>query len=371
LAVQHLLEIEQAPIDSEPPWTSRAHAISGHVTLRSGWDADARWLLLLAESGGARKTLHDHADGTSFAFAAYGEYLLIDTGYVKPNPMANSITAEAPAHSVVLIDGKGAPKRGLLNNWGDADASLDLFTDGTALDYAEVRQAYEKTTIHRSTILVRDRYVVIADRLDTTATVAREHAWRVHGFAGYDSGGSYALDAESATFVRSAAGVRLGLATTAGAPDVREPPYVQDAVPHVHSVGDDGTTNHAVADAVVTALAPGYLVVLAPWKVGAAQGSSEAPLTLTRLASDGGVAAWQVQGAFGSDVVWLRSPEGPEALALSNGDELSTDAELVVVNVRDGLLLYRGGTGVTWDGTMHTAPTVAEGLSLSEPSPDR
>ena len=42
--------------------------------------------------------LHDHVDGTSFSLAAFGEYLLIDTGYYKPNSLTNSRTADADAH---------------------------------------------------------------------------------------------------------------------------------------------------------------------------------------------------------------------------------------------------------------------------------
>ena len=364
LTLQHLVEVAALPPEAPPAWTSRAHAVSGHVTLRSGWDPDARWLLLLAESGPARKTLHDHADGTSFAFAAYGEYLLLDTGYYKPSAAANALTAAPPAHSVLLIDGAAGPAKGLLNAWGDTDAALDLFVDGSALDYAEVHEAYQKSTVHRSAVLVRDRYVVLADRVETTVTSPRTHAWRVHGYAGYDSGGAYALD-QGATFERPGAGVRVAVASTAGQPQVQEPSYVQGEVPHVHDLGD-GTTHHAVADAAVQAVAPGFLVVLAPWKAGAAATDPSGPLATTRLASADGAAAWLVQGTFGTDVVWLRDPGGPQTLALPDGTTLSTDADLVVVNPADGLLLHRGGTGVTWDGVLHAGAETAADLFVHD-----
>jgi hypothetical protein len=369
LTPQHLFEITDVPADDPPPWTSSARLVSGHSTLRSGWGSDDVWVMFLGESGAARKTLHDHADGTSFAMAAYGEYLLLDAGYYKPNALDNAVTADAPSHNVILIGGQGAPERGLLNDFGDTDAFMGLFVDTASLDHVEVTQSYLQTTIHRSMLLVRNRYVVVADRLDTTAASPREHSWRVNGFAGYDSGGSYALDGDAATFQKAAAGIRVGIATTAGAPEVREPPYVEGAAPHVHDIGDDpATSHHAVADAVVTAIKPGFLAVLAPWKVGAADGTIDAPLVLTRIASDAGSAAWTVTGVHGTDVIWLRQPGAPGSLALPGGKEISTDAALVVANLEDGLLLYRDGTGVTWDGQLHTAATAAEGLSIAEPS---
>ena len=369
LAPQHLFDIADAPVDVEPPAGSTAHLVSGHVTLRSGWGPDDLWVLFLGESGPARKALHDHVDGTSFALAAYGEYLLLDSGYYKPNSLDNAVTADAPAHNVVLVDGQGAPDKGILNDWGDADASVDRFFTGPGLDYAEISQSYRQTTFHRAMMQVRNRYVVVADRLETTATATREHTWRVSGFAGYDSGGSYALDAEGATFQRTTAGVRVAIASTAGAPDVREPPYVEGAAPHVHDIGDDPqTSHHAVADAVVTALAPGFLAILAPWKVGAADGAPEALLSVTLLASGAGSAAWTVTGAFGgTDVIWLRATDGPASLDLPGGKTISTDAQLVLVNQADGLLMYRGGTGVTWNGMVHTAPAAGDGLAVLFP----
>ncbi len=370
LTPQHLFDIADAPVDAEPPWTSAAHRVSGHVTLRSGWGPDDLWVLLLGESGAARKTLHDHADGTSFAMAAYGEYLLLDPGYYKPNSLDNAVTADAPSHNLVLIDGKGAPDRGILNDWGDADASVDRFVDGPRLDYAEVSQSYQQSTIHRAMVLVRNRYAVVADRVETSVSAAREHTWRVNGWAGYDSGGAYALDAQGATFQRSAAGMRVAIASTAGAPDVREPPYVEGQAPHVHDIGDDPSTyHHAVADAAVTAPAPNFLAVLAPWKVGALDGTPEAPLTLARLASGDGAAAWAVTGSHGTDVVWLRAVDGSSSLTLPDGMQLSTDADLVIVNRADGLLMYRGGTGVTWDGTKHVAPAADAGLFIEDAPP--
>jgi hypothetical protein len=370
LTPQHLFDITTAPADEEPPPTSTAHLVSGHVTLRSGWAPDALWILFLGESGPARKTLHDHADGTSYAMAAYGEHLLLDAGYYKPNANDNAVTADAPSHNVILIDGQGAPVRGLLNDWGDADASLDRFVDGPGIDYAEVSQSYQQATIRRSMVLVRNRYAVVADRVETLVNGPREHTWRVNGFAGQDSGGSYALDANGATFQRAAAGIHVAIASTADAPEIREPPFVEGAAPHVHDIGDNpSTSHHAVADAVVSAVAPGFLAILAPWKVGAADGSRDAPLVLTNLASGGGSAAWTVAGVHGTDVVWLRAPDGPATLDLPGGRQIRTDAALVIVNLDDGLLVYRGGTGVTWDGTLHTAPTAADGLCIASPGP--
>jgi hypothetical protein len=364
---QHLFEIVEMPAEEEPSWTSAAHLTSGHVTMRSGWGPDDLWILILGESGAARKTLHDHADGTSYALAAYGEYLLLDAGYYKPNAMKNAVTADSPSHNVILIDGKGAPQRGLLNDWGDTDAFVNQFVDGTNLDFTDVTQTYQQTTINRAMIMVRDRYAVVADTTETLVNGPREHTWRVNGFSGYDSGGTYSIDLESATFEKPAAGIRVGIAATDGAPDIHEPAYEQNKAPHVHDIGDSPyTTHHAVADASINAVAPGFLAILAPWKIGATDGTAEAPLTLTRLASEAGSAAWAVTGVFGTDIIWMRTPDAPDSLTIPGDKEISTDAALVIVNLQDGLLMYRGGTGVSWDSVLHTAASAGEDLAIND-----
>ncbi len=208
-----------------PTWTNRFFPDAGQAVFRSGWGPRDLWLTLVADHGPARKSLHNHADGTSFALSAYGEDLLIDTGYYKPDSLQNPLTTDAPSHNVVLVDGAGAPKRGLLNNWGDTDAFLENTVDNGAVAWAEARESYEQATIRRGVAFVRQRYFVVADRIQSDVTTPRTFQWRAHLWAGYDAGGSYSIAGNRVTVDRPLAGLVIAAGTTAGDPAFVEPPF--------------------------------------------------------------------------------------------------------------------------------------------------
>lgn len=362
LVPYHLAWFEDVAV-TEPPWTSRVLTAAGDAVFRSGWDRDALWLLLVAENGAARKTLHDHVDGTSFSLAAYGEYLLVDPGYHKPNPLDNAKTAHAPSHNVILIDGKGAPSKGYLTDFGDTDAFLKHPLSAGPFQYAEAWQTYQGTAIERSVVFARDRYFVVADRLATGATAPREHAWRVHGNSGYTAGGAFALHADGPEFTREAAGVRVFLASTAGLPVFREPDHTPLAAPHVHEFDRaGGAADHAVVDGVVSAVAPDFLAVLAPYRVGAPLGDPEAPLVVEPVPAGPGAAAFLVTRAGGQDLAWVREPDGPGAWTLPDGRAFETDAATGVLGLDDGALLLARGTRVALDGLAVEVPGAAQGV---------
>ena len=241
LLAQYLVSLDDTAPAEEPPYRNVFLPTAGNAVFRSGWDPEARWLMLVAENGAVRRTLHDHADGTSFSVAAYGDYLLTDTGYYKPDMLNNALTADPVAHNVILIDGVGAPEKGLLNDWGDADAFLENTLDGDALAWAEARQEYEETNIVRGVAFVRRRYFVIADRLGTERGDLREHRFRLHANAGLDLGYTFALGAEGLHVARESGGVHVFTSSTEGAVVWEEPPYTPLMAPHVPRVrGRDG-----------------------------------------------------------------------------------------------------------------------------------
>lgn len=351
LTAHHLFYLADDVAPEEPPWRNRALPEAGHAVLRSGWDEDARWLLLVAESGAARKTLHDHVDGTSFTLAAYGEYLLLDPGYYKPDDLDNAVTAQADSHNVILIDGQGAPDKGLLLEFGDTDASLDSFVDGDRLAYVEAHQHYQQTDIARSVAFVRQRYFVVADRLATTASSPRRHAWRLGGYAGLDVPGVfevYGCEAGAgcgARWERERAGVDVHLASTAPGLTVVEPPHVPLAAPHVGAFNRArDIEDHGVIDGVVEALAPGYLAVLAPYAVGGS--GDDTPVSVTPVDAGASAAAFVVRGEAGAELVWLRRAGAAETLTLPGGEEVSTDAEIAVVDLGGTFGLVVGGTAL-------------------------
>ncbi|MCO4744925.1 MAG: heparinase II/III family protein [Proteobacteria bacterium] len=328
----------------EPPWTTRILPDAGTATFRSDWSEDARYLLLVAESGSARKTLHDHADGTSFSLAAYGEYLLVDPGYYKPNSLNNAVTSSPESHNVLLIDGVGGPDKGLLTNFGDTDSSLENAIVGEHLAYAEAHIAYDEADIERSVWMVDGRYFIIADRIDGDAA-SRSYAFRVGGYAGYGVGGSFELSGAQFNVERDKAGIDVRVGTTAGAPTFVEPEFVENASPHVHKLALNREVNHhVVADATVQAAAPGFLTVLAPYKVNGT--GDDAPLAVTALTGlPTGWTGWDVAG----DRVLQRDPGSAETATLSDGTVIQTDAEAVFLGASAQLRVR--GTHVTVDGS--------------------
>ena len=155
LPIQHLAHADASGADEPPTWLHRVSPESGVATFRTGWTAEDLVLTILAESGSARKAVHNHVDSTSFVFAGLNEIFITDTGYYKPNEQDNAVTAQAAAHNVVLINGKGAPNKGLLTNWGDEDAYLQNALTAPDAGYVEAVQNYEEHDVRRLIALLR------------------------------------------------------------------------------------------------------------------------------------------------------------------------------------------------------------------------
>ena len=294
---------------AEPPdELSLRFPSTGHAVLRSDWTPEARWALLVAESGASRKTLHDHADGLSVSVAAYGEYLLVDPGYYKLGDLELPITAQPEAHNLPLIDGVGGPDKGLLTNWGDVDTQLGQLSVEGRVEAVSASKTWADTTVTRWLLQVDGRYHVVVDQPVTTVTEPRSYAVRWGGNAGFSVGGSYEVSSPTARFTRDKAGIDVMVAATAPGLEVAEVPYVEGKAPHVgkYDLGRN-LTHHAVVDGTVTAVAPTLLSVLAPYAVGATDDS--APLTLEpRTDAPTGWAGIDVTHSAGTDTWWVREP---------------------------------------------------------------
>jgi len=298
LRAHHLAYFDDAVAAEEPPWTSRFLPAAGNAVFRSDHGPDAIWGLLVGESGAARKTLHDHVDGTSLTVAAYGEYLLIDPGYYKPTDLDNAVTAQSPSHNVVLVDGRSAPDKGLLTDFGDADASLSQWVDAD-VQSAVASQDYGGTTVERSVAFVRDRYFVVADRLEAEDDGPHDYTQRWHGGAA-----ELALDERGARWAIGDVGVDVYTASDAALVHA-EPPFVEYAAPHVDQYRiDRSVQHHAVLDSTAAGALSGpyFLTILAPFREGGA--AEEAPLVVTPLPdAPAGGAAWTVAGDGWTDTV--------------------------------------------------------------------
>ena len=174
-----------------------------------------------------------------------------------------------------------------------------------------------------------------------------------------EPGGTYAIQGSHLTVDRPLAGLAIAATTTEGAPTFIEPPFKALQPPHVHDI--DGSGNHAVADATISAIAPGFLVVLAPYKAGAT--SDDGPLTVTTVATGAASCAWTIAGTTAGtawhDVAWLRNAGAATQLTVS-GHTVETDAAFVLLSQGGDYALVAGGTHVSLDGvalvTGNTAP---------------
>lgn len=350
LAAQHLAYYDDTVELTEPPWRNLFLPDAGNAVMRSGWGTEDSWLLLVAENGSARKTLHDHVDGTSFSLAAYGEYLLMDPGYYKPDELDNAVTAQADSHNVVLIDGQGAPDKGLLLDFGDTDAFLENTWDGERIAYAEAHTRYQDTDIERSVVSVEGRYFIVADRMSTERTDTRRYTWRLHGWAGEDDGGTFTLGERGASWERGGAGVDVYVYPTRGTPDIGDPEFVKLGAPSVHEFDlERNVAHHGVLDVSVDGVTPGFLAVLAPYKVGAS--GADGPLAVEQLdLQTQGVLGWQITHAAGVDVVLMREPGTDDDFTLDSGHRLATDGELALVRLDGSLGLVVRGEVVSLDG---------------------
>ena len=123
---------------------------------------------------------------------AGGEMLALDAGYI--NFDNHDKVNKGSNHNVVLVDGKGPPRRMLpvVGTIGDRnDAFIEGFFTSAAGDYAEVRAAYRGVELRRRVFFADHRYFIVADEIDDPG---RRHAyeWRLHGNGGGTSGGAYA-----------------------------------------------------------------------------------------------------------------------------------------------------------------------------------
>ncbi len=345
LAPWYLAYVDDTVAAQPPAWKNRFFPDTGQAVFRSGWEADDLWFMLVGDHGAARRSIHNHADGTAFALYGYGEPLLIDTGYYKPNPLDNPVTMNHPSHNVVLVDGKGGPIRGLLNSWGDTDAFLENLIDGERIAWGEARMQYEGITVRRGVAFVRERYFVVADRIASEVASARDFQWRSHLWAGFDVGGAFAVTGQTVQIFREKGSLDAAVTSTVGAPIFVEPPYVPLKAPHVHQLLEQEiyAADHAVVDATVHAVAPDFLAVLAPYRTDAAAGSPDGRLTVTSLSAVKG-AAWLVKGAWGEDVVWLREAGAPGTLQIPGGPLVTTDAQVAIAAVDGSFGLVADGS---------------------------
>ena len=95
--------------DDEPDFTSVALPYSGLAVMRTGWDADASWVLF---DGGPFGTAHQHEDKLSVLFYSGGKLLLTEGGnYAYDHSPMRCYVLSAESHNTVRVDGCGQDRR--------------------------------------------------------------------------------------------------------------------------------------------------------------------------------------------------------------------------------------------------------------------
>ncbi len=167
----------------------------GFARFRSSWNSDAVYLFLLSEHGEARINgrAHEHPDPNSLLLHAYGELLLLDSGYGGWD--FHDSTRFAENHNLVLIDGIGPSEaaKNFYGIWqaGGADAYITESFTSSWLDYALSETEYENASFNRAVLFVDKHCAIVFDRL--ASDHEREYTLLWHGNGGGTSGGTFQL----------------------------------------------------------------------------------------------------------------------------------------------------------------------------------
>lgn len=96
-------------VGKQPSRTSIGLHYTGHYIMRSGWDADAVYMLLDSAPLGLG---HDHEDKLHFVLFAYGKQLVLDPGnYSYDRSKWRRYILDTPGHNTIMVDGLGQNRR--------------------------------------------------------------------------------------------------------------------------------------------------------------------------------------------------------------------------------------------------------------------
>ncbi len=156
-----------------PAYTSCKFDWAGWYIMRTGWDADAKYLLLDA---GPFSTGHQHEDKLHFILYAYGRRLITEPGtYSYDASDWRRYVLSARGHNTVLVDGLEQNRRGQRHTYRNEKPQTNRWFTSPDFDYAEGTYAdgfgpkRDKTVTHTRRILfAKPRYWIVVDELRPT-----------------------------------------------------------------------------------------------------------------------------------------------------------------------------------------------------------
>ena len=151
----------------KPSKTSVEFPTAGYYVMRSGWDPEARFLVM--RNGVSHG--HHHNDNLSVILNAYGTDLLPDPGvYIYGTPECNELV-KTKSHSTISVDGKEIISGGSPCTWASVPG-LDYF-DGTSPGYEGINGVKHQ----RSILFIKPDYWVVADRVTGTGSHSAVQSW--------------------------------------------------------------------------------------------------------------------------------------------------------------------------------------------------
>jgi len=161
---------------------------AGNMVMRSSLDSNALYYHVGGKYGSAliNSSGHNQADDGSFMLYSHGQPLALDGGYLSYD-MRDTV-GNAWNHNLVLVDGIG-PLVGVPGNANGAEVFLEHgFALGSIMG-GEARTAYASANLLRSSLMIRGRYVLVADYME--ALGLHTYGFQLHG-NGLEAMGSFA-----------------------------------------------------------------------------------------------------------------------------------------------------------------------------------
>ncbi|MBN2496708.1 MAG: heparinase II/III family protein [Deltaproteobacteria bacterium] len=337
LATAHSIPEPRRPQHTQADFLVEA----GQAVFRSSWSQDAIWGLLIAEHDIARVRGfgHEQPDASSFIVAAFGEYLLIDSGYISFTE--RSRVANAENHNLVLVDGQGPPTSPI-GLGADADAWLDDTFSREDLAGASATTGWVGCEVIRDVVFSRKSLFMVADRVLCPAG-SHDFCLLWHTHAGGTTSGELVMEADGFSVIRDRA--RIDACVGAAGDEPRLTHFEAE-----HAMHHSSPETHEVFQACTAGGSAAFLSAILPVAASgispAARVVHSAPDAVAVVVEDGEAIEW-----FG-----VTRGRGPMAFA-SDGTlrSIATDARSAFVRLSvDGRTVkdfqLTGGTYLEYDG---------------------
>lgn len=228
-----------------PAETSTLFPYAGWAVMRSGWDANARFLMMDCGPFGYG---HQHEDKLSFVIHAFGARLVFDAGsYAYDSSDMRRYVLSARGHNVIHVDGLEQNRRGGPRNGYVVKEPVDLQwrtgreADFVCATYGSMPEenwgaAKLRNVIHtRRVLFVKPEYWVVCDTLEPNDDAEHLYESTFHLDAS-----EAVIDSATQTVTTRGAGPRLAIiplgadAMTARIVSGQTEPFVQGWLPKLH-----------------------------------------------------------------------------------------------------------------------------------------